>query len=76
MAGIRFSLDLFIPESVYDSISVATKVAIRDRIRELKAKAVKINEGLNNEEATIRSVWHRCHHDEENNTPCEPEVEI
>lgn len=75
MAFIRFQLDLTIPEDVYNAIPFATKLAIRDRIRELKAKAVKINEGLPNEELTTRAVWHRCHHDTGDRS-CEEENEI
>lgn len=74
MAFIRFTLDLAIPEAVYAAIPEAKKIAIRDRIRELKALAVKINEGQANEEATVRAVWHRCYHDE--GGPCEPERNI
>ena len=76
MAGIRFRLDLFIPEAVYNAIPVATKTAIRGRIRELKAKAIKVNEGLPNEEMTVRATWHKCYHDENLNKPCEEEQEI
>ena len=76
MAGIRFSLDLFIPESVYNAIPAAKKLAIRDRIRELKSFAVKINAGTDNEELTVKAVWHRCTHDESIPKPCEPEQEI
>jgi len=74
MAGIRFSLDLFIPESVYDGWTATKKAAIRDRIRELKAAAVKVNAGQPNEEMTVRAVWHKCNHD--TNGPCEAENEI
>lgn len=71
---IRFSLDLAIPQAVYDAIPIAKKLAIRDRIRELKAYAVRINEGLPNEEMTVRAVFHKCHHD--TGEACEPELEI
>lgn len=70
MALIRFVLDLAIPESVYNAIPAAKKTAIRDRIRELKALAVKINAGAANEEATVKATWHRCTHDEGNIQPC------
>lgn len=77
MALIRFTLDLAIPETVYNAIPVAKKTAIRDRIRELKALAVKINEGQPNEEMTTRVVWHKCYHDEGAGHPaCEPEQEV
>ena len=74
MALIRFQLDLAIPEAVYDAIPTDTKNAFRDRIRKLKALAVKINEGQPNEEATVKAVWHRCHHD--TGGSCESEQEI
>ena len=76
MSGIRFSLDLFIPEDVYNAIPIATKTAIRNRILELKAKAVVINAGAANEEITVKAVWHRCYHDESPTKPCGPEQEI
>lgn len=63
MALIRFVLDLAIPEAVYNAIPVAKKTAIRDRIRELKALAVKINEGQANEEMTVKASYHKCYHD-------------
>jgi len=53
MALIRFNLDLAIPEAIYNSIPLATKTAFRDRVRALKAQAVKINAGQSNEEATL-----------------------
>jgi len=74
MALIRFSLDLAIPEKVYAAIPAATKTVIRDRIRALKALAVKINAGQPNEEMTVRAVWHRCRHDE--GLPCDAEQDI
>lgn len=64
MALIRFSLDLAIPELVYNAIPTAKKLVARDAIRDLKALAVKINEGQPNEEMTVVAQWHRCRHDE------------
>ena len=72
----RFQLDLAIPSAVYDSIPSAKKLAIRDRIRELKALAVTINEGKDTEEMTVKATWHKCYHDEIPTKPCEPEEEI
>lgn len=74
MALIRFTLDLAIPEEVYNAIPTAKKTTIRDRIRELKALAVKINEGQPNEEMTVKARWHKCHHD--TREACEPEQDI
>ena len=70
----RLSLDLAIPSEVYDSIPAAKKTAFRDAIRAMKALAVRINEGLPDEEMTVRAVWHKCHHD--TGGSCEQENEI
>ena len=74
MAGLRFNLDLFIPEAVYNSIPATRKTAIRHIIRELKSYAVNLNEGQVNEETTTKAVRHLCRHDE--GLPCEPGKEI
>ena len=68
MALIRFSLDLAIPENVFEAIPTARKLAFRDEVRALKALSVRINEGLPNEEMTVKASWHRCLHDE--GLPC------
>mgnify|MGYP001612237478 CR=1 FL=1 len=70
----RFMIDCAIPEAVYNAIPAAKKTAIRDRIRELKSYAIKINEGTPNEEMTVTAKWHKCHHD--TNELCEPEQDI
>ena len=74
MALIRFTLDLAIPEAVYNAIPLNRRVAIRDIIRELKSYAVKINEGSVNEELTVTAKWHICHHD--SGELCEAESDI
>ena len=74
MSYFRFSLDLAVPEDVYKGISLAVKQNIRDRIRELKAYAQKINEGQANEEDTIRAKWHICRHDI--GQPCDEEQDV
>ena len=71
----RLKLDLAIPSAVFDSIPDTQKTAFRDTVRKLKSYAVKINEGKDNEEMTVKAVWHRCHHDT-GDQPCEPEEEI
>uniref|UniRef100_A0A6M3JBR4 Uncharacterized protein n=1 Tax=viral metagenome TaxID=1070528 RepID=A0A6M3JBR4_9ZZZZ len=76
MSGVRFQLDLFIPQAVYDTIPSAKKLAFRDIIRAVKAFATKINEGAANEEMTVRAAWHTCGHDESPPQPCDPEQEI
>ena len=73
----RFTLDLAIPEAVYNAIPSAKKLAFKAAVLALKALAVKINAGQPNEEITDRAVWHICHHDEgANHPPCEREQEI
>ena len=75
MAVQRITLDLAIPEGVYQSIPLAQKVAFRDAVRALKALAIRVNEGQKNEEMTVRATTHICHHDEVN-VPCEPDKDI
>jgi len=70
----RFSLDLAIPEAVYNAIPAAKKTTFRDAIRAMKALAVRINEGADNEEATVKATLHKCHHD--SGGSCESEVDI
>jgi len=70
----RFNLDLAIPSAVYDAIPSAKKTAFRNAIKAMKALAVRINEGADNEEATVKASWHKCLHDE--GKSCEPEQEI
>ena len=70
----RFTLDLAIPEDVYDSIPAAKKLAAREAIRGLKALAVRINEGKDNEEMTVIAQYHECFHDI--GGKCEPSIEI
>jgi len=74
MSLIRFQLDLAIPENVYNAIPAAKKLAIRDMVRSMKALAVKINEGKDNEEDTVVARYHICGHDE--GKACEPVEEI
>jgi len=75
MALIRFSLDLAIPEKVFDKIPLDRKIAFRNEVRALKSLAIRINEGLPNEEMTVKASWHKCYHDE-GGKPCEPIQEI
>ncbi len=75
MAYIRFKLDLAIPEETYNKIPPSVKLEIRDKIRQLKSYAMKINAGADNEEMTVKASYHVCHHDELN-VPCESEIDI
>ncbi len=74
MALVRFNIQLAIPEKVFNKIPEDRKIAFRSEVRALKAKAVKINAGQPNEEITVITTHHICHHD--TNQPCEPEMEI
>lgn len=73
MSFIRFNLDLAIKEPIPDELNQKFS-AIKETILKLKSFASKINEGKENEEMTIRAVYHRCFHDE--GKPCEIEKEI
>ena len=68
MALERIDIQLAIPEDVWAIIPLARKKAFRDEIRAMRAFAVKINEGLVNEEMTVTAKRHTCHHDEPGNT--------
>ncbi len=67
---MRFNIQLAIPKAVYDALPSAKKIAARDAIRDLKALAVKINEGTPREEMTVKASWHWCNHDEPHPSPC------
>ncbi len=83
MSGLRFTLDLYIPESssgtVVAGIRIPTALAnqipsIRSGIQNLKSYARKINTSAGNEEMTIKAKYHVCHH--EDGKACESEQEI
>jgi len=78
MSGTRIQLDLFIPKQKSDTdnaiISALFAQQLFPAIKKIKVYATKINEGKANEEMTIRTVWHKCYHDE--GKSCEPEQEI
>ena len=76
MSLIRLNLDLAIPKTVYDAIPLAKKQAFKQAVLDMKAYAVKINEGLPNEEMTVKATYHQCFHDETPPKPCEAEQEI
>lgn len=71
MSLVRILADLAIP------MEIAEKPAVKAKLLELyallklaKGYSVKINEGLPNEEMTIKANYHICHHDTEG-IPCE-----
>jgi phage-related protein len=83
MAGLRFQLDLFVPETptgtVVAGVRIPTVLAskvptILQAVRDLKAYAAKINAGAVNEEATVKATYHVCNHD--TNGTCGTETEI
>ena len=74
MSFIRFTPDLAIPVATWNALPTATRTTIRNKIQQLKSYAVKINEGLPNEEDTTKAVYHICHHD--TGETCEPEQDI
>jgi len=71
MSLIRFQLDLAIPESVFDKIPLAKRQAFRDAVQAIKAFAVRLNGGMENEEFTVTASLHICRHDE--GEGCEPD---
>lgn len=68
----RGQLDFAIPKAVWDSIPTARKIAFRDEVRAMKALAVKINTGQDNEEMTVKASWHWCWHDDPTNPEAQP----
>ena len=77
MSLVRIQVDLAIPTTIADKPAVKAKLLELYQLLKLaKSYSVKINEGLPNEEMTVKAVWHRCHHDSGNTIPCEPEQEI
>ena len=73
MAGTRVSIDLFFKDKTPQQVN-KEHPNLLNLIKKAKAKASKINEGLPNEEMTIKASYHVCHHD--TGEACEPEVEI
>lgn len=74
MSYLRVNVDLAFPMPLSNAVKARLQ-ALREEIKKAKIYARRINEGLANEEDTVRGVYRICHHDE-NNTSCEPEVEI
>ena len=73
MSYTRITIDLAFKNPM--SNAVKKKLAdLKALILQGKAYAEKINEGLENEENTVKARWHICHHDE--GLPCELEQEI
>ena len=69
----RYNIDLAFKEPI-SRANQGLLTALETAIRNAKRLAVKINEDRDNEEDTIRAVWHICHHD--TGETCEAEQEI
>jgi len=93
MACLRFDIQVAIPASEIGTTILADEFGnggitlsdeaiktireIRGGIQKLKKLSRKINEGLPNEENTVRAIYRICYHDEgEGHPPCEPEQDI
>ena len=74
MAMWRGTLDLAIPINVWNAIPSAQKTDFAQKVRALKALAVKINEGHPNEEMTVLAQWHICLHDEGGTCPSPSDI--
>lgn len=75
MAGTRVQIDLYYEGKTPQQVN-AEFPQLFTAIRAMKAKSVKINAGLPNEEMTVKAVYHVCRHNEQPPKPCEPEQEI
>ncbi len=73
MPGLRFTLDLYIPEDPTGTLVAGVKIptalatqipTIRQKIQALKGFARKINSGQPNEEMTVKASYHVCHHED------------
>ena len=73
MAGTRLSVDFFFDGMTPQQVKEAFPQLL-PAIKASKAKASKINEGKDNEEMTVRAIYHICRH--EDDLPCDPDVEI
>ena len=62
MAGTRVNIDLFFKDKTPAQVNTEFPQLL-PAIKAAKAKAAKINDGLANEEMTIKAEWHICHHD-------------
>jgi len=83
MPGLRFTLDLYIPEDPNGTLVAGVKIptalatripAIRQAIQDFKSYATRINVGKPGEELTVKATYHVCHHD--TGETCEPEQDI
>ena len=73
MPGTRLNIDFFFEGMTPKQVN-NTFPGILPAIKTMKAKASIINKGKDNEEMTVRAVYHYCRNDV--NEPCDPEVVI
>ena len=70
MSGYRFTIDLFVKEPIPTELKDKLP-NIREAVRKLKSYASSVGEDI-----IIKATYHKCHHDEVTNQPCEPEENI
>jgi len=73
MSYLRYRIDLAVKEPIPAALE-AELTAIEARICGLHGYSEKINEGLSNEEDTVRATKHICRHD--TGEPCDPEQDL
>lgn len=74
MAGTRVQVDFFFKGKTPQQVN-RDFPQLLPAIKDAKRKASNINEGLPNEEMTVRATYHICHHDTTGQA-CEPTIEI
>ena len=76
MAGTRVTIDLYFKDKTPAQVKSQFPQLLTS-IKAAKAKASRINEGKENEEMTVKAVYHICHHDDPEPRPlCDEEKEI
>ena len=73
MSGTRLNLDLFFKDMTPQEVNKAFPNLL-PAIKAAKVGASKINAGQENEEVTIRAVYHTCRNDI--HQPCGEDIEI
>ena len=60
---LRMRIDVAIPESTWNKLTNVQKIALKDRLIQLKDIGRKINKDKINEENTVSIKWHWCEHE-------------
>ena len=68
--------EIYTPTQLQAVANLEVVEVIKILVRKLKEFAVKINEGAENEEASVKAVYHICIHDEDPSGGCPSEEEI